>query len=159
MHPDTGRRAAIGLASSLAILTGICAVSLPASSGDAPVQLTPAQSGYMEGCGGCHGILGASSKKDVPQLRGEVGTFLCTAAGREYIVRLPNVAFADMSDRLLAEVMNFVVFDLGGTSVPRGAAPYSAAEVAELRRRPLKNAPLAQMRAGILAEARLRCGP
>jgi hypothetical protein len=112
----------------------------------------------MEGCGGCHGILGIASKKDVPQLRGEVGAFLCTAAGREYIVRLPNVAFANMSDRLLAEVMNFVVFDLGGISAPRGAAPYSAAEVAELRRRPLKNAPLARIRTGILADARQRCG-
>ena len=142
---------------SLAILIGIWAVTLPASGSEAPVQLTPAQSGYMESCGGCHGILGIASKKDVPQLRDEVGAFLCTAAGREYIVRLPNVAFANMSDRLLAEVMNFVVFDLGGASVPRGAAPYSAAEVAELRRRPLKNAPLAQMRTGILADAHLRC--
>jgi hypothetical protein len=158
MHPRTRLSAGARLAASLISVMSLCTISLPAAANDAPVQLTPAQSGYLESCGGCHGIQGTASKKDVPQLRSEVGRFLCTAAGREYIVRLPNVAFADMSDRLLADVMNFVVFDLGGASAPRGAAAYSVAEVAGLRRRPLKNAPLARMRANILADARLRCG-
>jgi hypothetical protein len=112
----------------------------------------------MEGCGGCHGILGSSWKKDIPELRGEVGRFLCTTAGREYLVRLPNVAFADMDDRLLADVMNYVVFDLGGSSAPANAVPYTAREVAALRRMPLKNTQLARMRESILADVAARCG-
>jgi hypothetical protein len=121
-------------------------------------RFSPTQSRYLEGCGGCHGIQGVSSEKDVPQLRDVVGRFLCTTAGREYLIRLPNVAFANADDRLLASLMNYVVFDLGGASAPEGAAPYSAAEVAALRRQPLKNQPLAQMRAKILTDAINACG-
>jgi hypothetical protein len=113
---------------------------------------------YLESCGGCHGIDGMSSPQHVPALRGSVGQFLCTAAGREYLVRLPNVAFADVNDQVLADVMNFVVFGLGGASTPVGTKPYSSGEVATLRRRPLKNRPLADMRARILADAIIRCG-
>lgn len=127
------------------------------ATADSSVPLSPAQSRYLEGCGGCHGIQGVSSRKDVPELRAAVGTFLCTPAGREYLIRLPNVAFANMDDRMLADVMNFVVFGLGGDSVPRDAIPYSTREVAALRRRPLKNQQLAQMRAAILADAIERC--
>lgn len=123
----------------------------------ASVRYTPAQSLYIEGCGGCHGILGSSSIKHIPELRGAVGWFMCTPEGREYIVRLPNVAFAAVDDVQLADMMNFVVFNLGAGSVPQGTAPYSAKEVGSLRRRPLKNQPLAQMRTAILANAVKQC--
>jgi hypothetical protein len=122
-----------------------------------PVRYTRAQSSYMEGCGGCHGILGSSSKKDIPELRGAVGWFMCTPEGREYIVRLPNVAFAAVDDAGLADLMNFVVFSFGGDSVPAGVVPYTANEVGALRRRPLKNQPLAQMRLAILKNAFENC--
>jgi hypothetical protein len=115
------------------------------------------QSHYLESCGGCHGIDGISSQQHVPALRGSVGQFLCTTAGREYLVRLPNVAFADVNDQVLADLMNFVVFGLGGASTPVGTKPYSREEVAALRRQPLKNRPLADMRAMILADAIVRC--
>lgn len=121
------------------------------------VRYTSAQSLYMEGCGGCHGILGSSSSRDIPELRGQVGWFMCTPAGREYIIRLPNVAFAAANDETLADMMNFVVFGLGGESVPKGAVPYSSREVGELRRRPLKNFALDRMRAQILSDAIESC--
>lgn len=139
------------LAGSAVVLTRLAAASEPV------VQLTPAQSRYMEGCGGCHGIQGISSKEHVPDLLNSVGRFLCTPAGREYIVRLPNVAFADADDRLLADVMNFIVFGFGGASTPVGAPPYTASEVGALRRQPLKNRQLVIMRAAILADADNKC--
>jgi hypothetical protein len=142
----------------LAVLT-VEAVAQVAPIADLTARLTAGQSHYLENCGGCHGIQGSSWKRDIPELRGAVGQFLCTAAGREYIVRLPNVAFANMDDRMLAEVMNFVVFGLGGSSVPAGAKQYSAGEVAALRRQPLKNRQLASMRATILAQTSAQCGP
>jgi hypothetical protein len=140
-----------------------CAVTAEAGdqtclTADSNARLSPGQSHYLENCGGCHGIQGSSWKRDIPELRGAVGQFLCTAAGREYIVRLPNVAFANMDDGMLTEVMNFVVFGLGGSSVPAGAKPYSRGEVAALRRQPLKNRQLAALRMTILAEAGTQCG-
>lgn len=139
-------------------LLGTCAcVAWARADEGARGKLTPAQSSYMEGCGGCHGLQGSSARDDIPELRDAVGWFLCTPSGREYIVRLPNVAFANADDQMLADLMNFVVFGLGGDSVPAGAVPYSAEEVGTLRRRPLKNMPLAQMRADILKDAMARC--
>ena len=81
---------------------------------------------YLESCGGCHGLTGSSAKREIPELKGHVGRFACTAEGRAYIGRLPNVAFANLSDQNLAEAMNYMVFTLGGTSAPKGAKPYSA---------------------------------
>ena len=95
--------------------------------------LTHAQSAYLESCGGCHGLQGISARGLVPDLRDRVGYWMCTAQGREYIVRLPNVAFADRSDQELADLLNFVVFGFGGTSVQKGAKPYTADEVRALR--------------------------
>lgn len=128
------------------------------SADESEVRLTAAQSRYMEDCGGCHGIQGSSARNEIPELRGSVGWFLCSQAGREYIVRLPNVAFANADDQLLADVMNFVVFGFGEASVPAGAIPYTAREVGELRRKPLKNEPLQRMRTAILTDAMSRCG-
>lgn len=142
------------LAGAAALATALIVVAVAEG---AAVRYTPAQSLYLEGCGGCHGILGSSSEKDIPELRGEVGWFLCTPAGREYIIRLPNVAFAAADDQALADMMNFVVFSLGGSSTPVGAAPYTAGEVGVLRRQPLKNQPLAQMRDTILADVARHC--
>ncbi|MET0658896.1 MAG: hypothetical protein ABW110_12140 [Steroidobacteraceae bacterium] len=140
------------------VLIGTCAgVALAGATTSNADSITPAQASYLEGCGGCHGIHGSSARDEVPELRDAVGWFLCTQRGREYIVRLPNVAFANADDELLAQLMNFVVFDLGGPSVPSNATPYSAQEVGVLRKQALKNMPLAQMRAEILKEAIDQC--
>ena len=95
--------------------------------------LTHAQSAYLESCGGCHGLQGISAKELVPDLRDRAGFWLCTTEAREYIVKLPNVAFAARTDDELAALMNFVAFGLGGASAPRTARPYTAAEVKQLR--------------------------
>ena len=115
------------------------------------------QAHYYEGCGGCHGLDGISARHEIPVLRDSVGAFLCSDEGRRYIIRLPNVAFANMDNRTLAETMNFVVFELGRGSVPAGAKPYTAEEVGGLRRMPLKNQPLAQLRASVLAQGSAPC--
>jgi hypothetical protein len=144
------RRWLIG--SATAALALIAAKGGAGASGP-PVPIPAGQAHYLESCGGCHGLGGVSSRRTIPVLRGAVGAFLCTGEGRRYIVRLPNVAFAGMDDRALAATMNFIVFGLGGDSVPAGARPYDAREVGALRRAPLKNQPLAQMRRTILADA------
>lgn len=126
----------------------------------APRVYTPAEarSDYIEHCGGCHGVAGTSAPARVPELRGRVGYFLCTPEGRAYLVRLPNVAHAPLADpAALAALLNFVVFDLGAGSAPRGAAPYSGAEVAPLRRDPLVRISLARERARLVAAIRRRC--
>ena len=94
---------------------------------------------YLRYCGGCHGIQGVSAPKSIPTLRNEAGRFLCTAQGRNYLMRLPNIARAPLSDELLTELLNFVVFGLGGRSVPQGAPHFAVTEVAQARQQPITN--------------------
>jgi len=112
----------------------------------APEPSAKSSSNYLLGCGGCHGIDGVSNPKLVPELRGQVGYFLATPQGREYLVRLPNVAFYAVSDRELAGVLNYMVFTLGGQGIPRDAKPYTASEVAVLRKSPLTEVSLIDYR-------------
>jgi len=141
---------------------GLLGLAISASSGSAsPAQqpLPVGQARYTESCGGCHGLLGASVPGDIPTLRDQVGTFLCTQEGRDYVIRLPNVAFSNMDDETLAKTMNFVMFDLGGDSVPRRLDPvrYTAAEVGALRKSPLKAQQVLRMRAAIWERATREC--
>lgn len=116
----------------------------------------PGEWNYLKACAGCHGVRGEADQA-VPRMEGLVGAFLCTDEARAYIVRLPNIAFSTLGDGDLADMMNYVVFGLGGESAPRGARPYSPAEVAALRRRPLKNRNLMQLRAEVLGPALDAC--
>ena len=105
---------------------------------------------YLMGCVGCHGETGVTISQKVPDLKNQIGFFLHLPEGRAYLVRLPNVAFAPISDAALADMMNYMVFDLGGPSVPKDAKPYSAAEVGRLRKQPLTEVPLFQYRTEIV---------
>jgi len=129
-----------------------------ASSAEVP-SLSAVQFTYLERCGGCHGIQGHSAPQEVPTLRGQVGYFLCTPESRAYLVRLPSVATAPLSDRELADLMNFVVFDLGGArEVEPGYKKYTEAEVGAWRVRPLNDIALARYRAGLVEQLISRCG-
>jgi hypothetical protein len=107
--------------------------------------LTPRAS-YLLNCGGCHGLNGVSNSRLVPDLKDQVGFFLNLPQGRSYVVRLPNVAFSMTTDEALTGLMNYVVFTLGGANVPKGAKPYTVREVSQLRRMPLTEVSLVQMR-------------
>ncbi len=139
------------------VALGLLAVAvLSARSAELPVdpslRLGNAQSNYLLGCGGCHGTDGRSNSKLVPDLRDQVGYFLSTKAGREYLVRLPNVAFYTASNQELAAMLSYMVFELGGSGVPAGAKPYSAGEVAKLRKSPLTEVSLVAFRATLVDE-------
>lgn len=119
---------------------------------DPSLILNKAQSDYLLGCGGCHGPQGHSNPRLVPDLHNQVGYFLLTEAGREYLVRVPNVALYTASNQELAAMLNYMVFTLGGTGVPADAKPYTAAEVARLRKLPLTEVSLIDYRARIVEE-------
>jgi hypothetical protein len=130
----------------------------PAAAATLP-NLTPAQSDYVEHCSGCHGMQGNSAPAAIPVLRDRVGYFMCTREGRDYLIRLPNVAFSALDDNQeLADMMNFVVFGLGGASAPKGAKPFSAAEVARLRQQALTTQSLVETRARIVDNLVRSCG-
>jgi hypothetical protein len=138
---------------------GPIAAPEPSATPVQPAARLPAvQVAYLTSCGGCHGIEGKSAPGAVPTLRGLTGSFLCTRQGRDFIIRLPDVALTPLSDRKLTEVMNFVVFDLGAPVAGGGkASPYTVAEVSRLRRHPLTDTGLTAYRNRVVVGLATRC--
>jgi len=126
---------------------GIVAMALlPALAFAEMTPIPPARQTYLLSCGGCHGLDGVSNAQLVPDLKDQVGFFFNLPEGRRYLARLPNVAFSTNSDQELAALLNYAVFTLGGASVPKGAKPYTAREVGQLRQQPLTETALFQYR-------------
>ena len=138
-----------GLAAGSSVM--VCAVADPAPL-PKPAQRAKPYDNYVLGCGGCHGIDGVSNPRLVPQLRGQVGYFLQTQAGREYLVRVPNVAFYTVSNEELAQMLNYMVFTIGRDGVPANARPYTASEVGRLRKSPLTEVSLIDYRNALVED-------
>ena len=135
-----------------ALALGLAVCSAHAGAPDPSLILDKPQSDYLLGCGGCHGPQGHSNPRLVPDLHNQVGYFLLTDEGRAYLVRVPNVALYTASNEELAAMLNYMVFTLGGTGVPAHAKPYTAAEVARLRKAPLTEVSLIDYRARIVED-------
>jgi len=104
---------------------------------------------YQMFCQGCHAPDGAGSA-NVPTMKGHVGNFLLTENGREYLVRVPGSATSSLNDDNLAEVLNWIVLEMGGESRQPDFRHYTAQEVAELRQKPLNE--VEHYRVQLLAE-------
>lgn len=91
---------------------------------------------YQMNCQGCHTPDGAGAGS-VPAMKGQVGVFLESQAGREYLVRVPGSATSALSDERLAAVLNWIVYEFAGDSLQSPFTPFTAAEVGPLRKNPL----------------------
>jgi mono/diheme cytochrome c family protein len=91
---------------------------------------------YMLQCQGCHLADGAGAPGAVPDLRGRVALLARAPGGREYLVRVPGVAQAQLSDARLATLLDFVVRRFGPADAAAAVAPFTPAEVAEWRAHP-----------------------
>jgi mono/diheme cytochrome c family protein len=92
---------------------------------------------YAVHCQGCHLADGSATPGRVPALAGSVGRFARLPDGRAYLVRVPGVAQAPVGDAELAALLNWTLARFDAKGLPPGFAPYTAAEVARLRRSPL----------------------
>lgn len=121
-----------------AALTVIAAVAAiagphPARSG----EYTP-RTNYILRCTGCHGMDGAGSPiGGIPDFRNLIGAFAGDDDGRTYVLHVPGVAGSGLSARETAAVLNFVMANWAGTSLPPGAPQFTEAEVVERRQRPV----------------------
>lgn len=119
----------------------VSAQSVPAAVPDAVarrsglrlVPMAHAARTYAENCQGCHGEAGVSVT-EIPPLAGRVGYFARTPLGREYLVQVPNVALNPSSDADIAELMNWLLATYSRAQMPADFVPYTAGEVATLRR-------------------------
>lgn len=99
---------------------------------------------YVLHCRGCHGPGGEGAPPDVPDMRGSLGVLLRSERGREYLVRVPGAAQAELSDARLAALLNWLVDAYDPEGVPPHFQPYRESEVGRLRQRPLTDAAAAR---------------
>lgn len=89
-----------------------------------------AEHDYLLGCAGCHGLDAAGSAR-VPSLRG-VDRLLARPGGRAYVLRVPGVASAPLSDARLAALLDWVFARFGNHAEPH----FTAEEVGTARLTP-----------------------
>jgi cytochrome c553 len=139
------RRTTFASVGSMALLLGCLVV---ARSGNA-TEAT--QADYMLGCQGCHLADGRGfPAHGVPKLTGYMGNFLKVYGGREFLVQVPGSAQSNLSDARLAALLNWMLLTFSPNELPADFAPYSAAEVARLRTRPLVS--VTDTRAGLVRQ-------
>jgi len=130
----------MGRVTSLVALWASLAWALPAAAEILPgvENAERARVNYMLNCQGCHGPDGVGAADGVvPQMKNFVGKFLSVPEGRAFIVRVPGSANAALTDAQLAEVLNWMLPTISAAELPLDFMPYTAAEVAALRERPL----------------------
>lgn len=122
-----GRRVAMPLARGIAaVLLGT--MMLPADTWADRL----AEHDYLLSCAGCHRLDGTGSAH-VPTLRG-VDRLLAPTGGRDYLLRVPGIAQAPLSDERLAHLLNWLLGEFGGGApTPR----FTAVEVGSARVSPL----------------------
>lgn len=98
----------------------------------APVtaQERSAWQNYILRCTGCHGLSGEGTEiGGVPSFIDSIGIIANEEIGRTYLMHVPGVVNSSLSNREIADVMNFVI-----KTWSDGAPPFDEAEVIERRR-------------------------
>lgn len=88
-------------------------------------------------CLGCHQEDATGSWNGAPNMVGEVAKFLSLKEGREFLGRVPGVAFVELSDHEVAELLNWLVQEFDEVHMPENFRPYTAVELKDLRSSPL----------------------
>lgn len=89
---------------------------------------------YILHCMGCHGSSGQGVPGAVPPLRGFVGYFAYIPEGRAFLIQVPGVANAPLSDAELAVLTNWTLQTFSPRELPPSFVPFTAEEVATLRK-------------------------
>ncbi len=137
--------------SSLLLLAGavVCMTATPAQA-DGAADATLARQHWVLNCMGCHTATGGGIPGKVPPLANSLGYFTHLPAGREYVMRVPGASNSALSDRELADVLNWVLTTMNRDALPRDFKPYTAAEIAAHRRPAFSD--VATVRAGLVRE-------
>jgi hypothetical protein len=104
---------------------------------------------YMLSCMGCHIENGAGAPGKVPSFRNTIVAFAQLAAGRRYLVQVPGTSQSPLSNREVAELLNWMMRNLSTRPMPPGLADFTEAEVASYRAQRLTD--VAGSRANLLA--------
>lgn len=110
------------------VLLGLLAVAPVGADERSP------RANFILRCAGCHAMDGSGHPVGgIPDFRGLVGAFTRDETGRTYLMHVPGVIGASLSDNEIAAVLNYIMDNWGGDSIPPDFARFTGTEVATLR--------------------------
>lgn len=80
---------------------------------------------------------GSGLERVVPTLHDVIGRMVAEPEGRTYIVRVPGVSQAPISDKNLTAVLNWMLTEFSSDTLPADFNPLTVEEVAVARRQVL----------------------
>lgn len=99
-----------------------------------PTLADAGKKNYRLYCMGCHQADGRGSPENgIPSMRDEVGQFLKLPEGRAYLSQVPGTLNTPLGDGETAEVLNWIMANIGRSSVPADFRPYTADDVRQYR--------------------------
>ena len=102
-------------------------------------QGATAKFNYLLHCGGCHLTDGSGMDPEVPTLRNKLGPLTLSPEGRGYLVRVPGASQVPLSDEELRDVVNWVLTEYNGNTLPESFRPITTEEVQAHRKNPLSD--------------------
>lgn len=89
---------------------------------------------YILKCVGCHLADGSGlPSAGIPDFVDKVGVFARLPEGRAYLLHVPGVIGSSLSDKEIADMLNYVMETYAGESLPVPFEPFTADAVAGLR--------------------------
>jgi mono/diheme cytochrome c family protein len=89
---------------------------------------------FMLHCSGCHGMDGSGAPaQGIPDFRDQIGHFQRLPEGRAFLMQVPGLLNAGLSDDRRAAVTTWLVRTFAGPSLAPGFQPYTAAEARQYR--------------------------
>jgi mono/diheme cytochrome c family protein len=117
------------------LLCGVAASSMAAP--EAAISPQRARSLYLLHCSGCHQPDGSGSPRfGVPTMRGMLGKFQQSSAGRAFLVQAPGARNAHITDAELAALTNWALLAFSPATLPAGFQPYTTEQVSRWRANP-----------------------
>ena len=96
-------------------------------------ERTP-ETNYILKCIGCHLQDGSGlPSAGIPDFVGKVGVFARLPEGRAYLLHVPGVIGSSLTDKEIADLLNYVMEIYAGDSLPVPFEPFTADAVTALR--------------------------
>jgi len=113
------------------------------------------ETNYMLQCQGCHKATGTGSEGSTPSLTDHGIEMLLTERGRQYYVSVPGSSQSPLSDRRLADVLNYITTTILEAHKKNREVPlFDTSEVAKYRNIKMKD--VAKERASIVSSIESR---
>ena len=106
---------------------------------------------FLLNCAGCHLPDGTgSAPNDVPTLHGIPGHFASIPEGRAFLTQVPGIAYSQLNDAEVAEVLNWTLANFSKDTLPANFAEFTTDEVHRLRA--IRPAEIFKVRGVVLAK-------